>query len=85
MAHGITKRDRQEARHMGWHGLTQINETLDLKNNWLTKWDVKEVGLKTADGIEVPFKILTGTDDDEIIGNPLLTLILQYLIRTSLI
>lgn len=70
MAHGITKRDRQEARHMGWHGLTQINESLDLKNNWLTKWDIQEVGLQTDAGVEVPFKILTGTDDNQIIGKP---------------
>ena len=70
MAHGITKRDRQEARHMGWHGLTQINENLDLKNNWLTKWDIQEVDLQTNAGVEVPFKILTGTDDQEVIGKP---------------
>jgi hypothetical protein len=70
MSHGITKRDRQEARHMGWHNLTQINEVIDLKNNWLTKWDIQEVGLQTAEGVEVPFKILTGTDDQEVIGKP---------------
>jgi hypothetical protein len=70
MSHGITKRDRQEARHMGWHNLTQINENLDLKNNWLTKWDIQEVGLKTVGDVEVPFKILTGTDDNEVIGKP---------------
>ena len=70
MSHGITSRDRQEGRHMGWHNLTQINEVLDLKNNWLTKWDIQEVGLKTVGDIEVPFKILTGTDDNEFIGKP---------------
>ena len=70
MSHGITNRDRQEGRHMGWHNLTQINEVLDLKNNWLTKWDIQEVGLKTVGDIEVPFKILTGTDDNEFIGKP---------------
>ena len=55
---------------MGWHNLTQINEVLDLKNNWLTKWDIQEVGLKTVGDVEVPFKILTGTDDNEVIGKP---------------
>lgn len=55
---------------MGWHHLTEINENLDLKNNWLTKWDIQEVGLQTAGGVEVPFKILTGTDDQEFIGKP---------------
>jgi hypothetical protein len=70
MAHGITKRDRQEGRHMGWHKLTQINQKLDLRNNWLTQWDIQEVQLQTADGLEVPFKILTGTDDNEYIGKP---------------
>ena len=70
MSHGITSRDRQEGRHMGWHNLTQINEVLDLKNNWLTKWDIQEVGLKTVGDVEVPFKILTGTDDNQVIGKP---------------
>ena len=55
---------------MGWHGLTQINETLDLNNNWLTKWDIQEVGLKTVEDVEIPFKILTGTDDSKVIGKP---------------
>ena len=55
---------------MGWHNLTQINEVLDLKNNWLTKWDIQEVGLKTVGDVEVPFKILTGTDDNQVIGKP---------------
>lgn len=55
---------------MGWHKLTKINEKLDLVDNWLTKWDIQEVQLETADGIEVPFKILTGTDDHKFIGKP---------------
>jgi hypothetical protein len=70
MSHGITKRDRQEGRHMGWHGLTQINADLNLAKNWLTKWDIQEVQLQTANGVEVPFKILTGSDDGEFIGKP---------------
>ena len=70
MAHGITNRDRQQARHMGWHGLTQINKDLNLKDNWLTQWDIQEVPLQTVDGVEVPFKILAGTDDNQFIGKP---------------
>lgn len=70
MAHGISKRDRQQARHMGWHGLTEIKADLDLKDNWLTKWDIQEVELQTTAGVEVPFKILTATDDNEFIGKP---------------
>jgi hypothetical protein len=70
MAHGITNRDRQQARHMGWHGLTQINKDLNLKDNWLTQWDIQEVQLQTVAGEEVPFKILTGTDDNQFIGKP---------------
>lgn len=67
--HGISKRDKQQARHMGWHKLTEINMDLDLKNNWLTKWDINERQLQ-LDGVDVPFKILTGSDDGEIIGKP---------------
>lgn len=71
MAHGITKRDKQQGRYMGWHKLTEIVDDLNLDNNWLRNgWDIKEVDLQTVDGIEVPFKILTGTDDNEPIGKP---------------
>lgn len=70
MAHGISARDRQEGRHMGWHNLTKINKELDLKNNWLTEWDIKEVELQTTEGEEVPFKILVGSDDGKFIGKP---------------
>ena len=70
MAHGITNRDRQQARHMGWHGLTEINKDLGLNDNWLTKWDIQEVQLQTVAGEEVPFKILTGSDDNQFIGKP---------------
>lgn len=55
---------------MGWHGKTEINMDLDLKNNWLTKWDIEEVNLQTSEGVEVPFKILVGSDDKEFIGKP---------------
>lgn len=69
MSHGITKRDRQEGRHMGWHNLTKIKADLDLSNNWLTEWDIQERQLQ-LDGVDIPFKILTGTDDSQIIGKP---------------
>lgn len=69
MAHGITKRDLQEGRHMGWHNLTKINANLDISNNWLTKWDIKERQLQ-LDGADIPFKILVGDDDNQIIGKP---------------
>lgn len=68
--HGITKRDKQQGRHMGWHKLTEINANLDLHKNWLRNWDIQEIQLQTADGVEVPFKILTGTDDNQPIGKP---------------
>ena len=68
--HGITKRDKQQGRHQGWHGLTEINLNLDLKNNWLRNWDIEEIKLQTEHGIEIPFKILAGTDDHELIGKP---------------
>jgi hypothetical protein len=68
--HGITKRDKQQGRHQGWHKLTEIDLNLDLKSNWLRDWDIQEVQLQTDSGIEVPFKILTGTDDNQVIGKP---------------
>lgn len=68
--HGITKRDMQQGRHMGWHKLTKIEANLDLQKNWLRDWDIQEVQLQTADGVEVPFKILTGNDDNLPIGRP---------------
>lgn len=68
--HGITKRDLQQGRHMGWHKLTKIESNLSLQKNWLTQWDIQEVQLQTADGTEIPFRILTGTDDNLPIGKP---------------
>ncbi len=55
---------------MGWHKLTKIEANLDLQKNWLRDWDIQEVQLQTADGVEVPFKILTGNDDNLPIGRP---------------
>ena len=71
MAHRIEKRDKQQGRHMAWHNLTEIVNDLDLDNNCLRKeWDIEEVPLMTPDGVEVPFKILVGSDDKEVIGKP---------------
>ena len=71
MAHRIEKRDKQQGRHMAWHNLTDIVNDLDLDNNWLRKaWDIEEVQLQTVEGIEVPFKVLVGNDDREVIGKP---------------
>jgi hypothetical protein len=71
MAHRIEKRDKQQGRQMAWHDLTEIVTNLDLDNNWLrTGWDIEEVPLTTPDGVEVPFKILVGSDDKEVIGKP---------------
>ncbi len=69
MSHGITKRDRQEGRSVAWHNLTKIKADLDLSNNWLTEWDINQRQLQ-LDGTDIPFKILTGTDDGQIIGKP---------------
>ena len=70
MSHGITKRDKQQGRHQGWHKQTVIVADLNLKKNWLREWDIQEVELQTVDGVKIPFKILTGTDDNEVIGKP---------------
>jgi hypothetical protein len=70
MSHGISKRDRQEGRKMGWHKLTIINPNLTLSDNWLTKWEITEDNLFTRKGVEVPFKVLLGSDDGLVIGKP---------------
>ena len=74
MSHGISKRDKQQGRTMGWHNLTEIEVNLDLKKNWLRDWDIEETPMYVFGsddvGIEVPFKILRATDDKEIIGKP---------------
>jgi hypothetical protein len=70
MAHGITKRDKQQGREMGWHGLTDIVSDLDINNNWLRSWDIEEAPLYTENDIEVPFRILVGSDDKQVIGKP---------------
>jgi len=73
MAHRIEKRDTQQGRTQAWHGLTQIKEDLNLDSNWLTEWDVEEVPLYVhteSDPVEVPYKILVGTDDKQVIGKP---------------
>ena len=71
MGHRIEKRDKQQGRKQAWHGLTEIVTDLNLDNNCLRKeWDIKEVELQTIDGVEVPFRILTGSDDGQVIGKP---------------
>ena len=76
MAHRIEKRDKQQGREMGWHRLTEIVTDLNLENNWLRKWDIQEVPLyiNPNDNLtEVPFKVLTATDDYKVIGKPFAT------------
>lgn len=68
--HGITKRDKQQGRTVAWHKLTQIESNLNLQKNWLTEWEIQEVQLQTVDGTEIPYRILTGTDDNLPIGKP---------------
>ena len=75
MGHGIKiGRDRQVGLKQAWHGLTEVQEVIDLRNNYLTSWDVERRALSVeVDGVAVEsgFDILVGSDDGEVIGKPL--------------
>ena len=73
--HNITERDAQVGLGQAWHGLTDVVETIDVKDNVLTKWDVERKPLTyvNVDGNEqeIGYGILVGSDDDKIIGRPM--------------
>tara|TARA_R110000744_G_scaffold37879_2_gene86598 strand:- start:2960 stop:3961 length:1002 start_codon:yes stop_codon:yes gene_type:complete len=73
--HNITERDAQVGLSQAWHGLTDVVETIDVKDNVLTKWDVERKPLTyvNVDGNEqeIGYGILVGSDDDKIIGRPM--------------
>lgn len=75
MGHGIKAgRDRQVGLKQAWHGLTEVQEVIDPKDNYLTSWDVERRALSVeVDGVAVDsgFDILVGSDDGELIGKPL--------------
>ena len=73
--HNITERDAQVGLSQAWHGLTDVVETIDVKDNVLTKWDVERKPLTYVDvdgnEQETGYGILVGSDDDKIIGRPM--------------
>ncbi len=75
MAHNISDRDRQVGLEQAWHGLTHVVDAIDVKDNFLTEWDVERKPLtyinNDGDEIDTGFGIMVGSDDDEIIGRPM--------------
>ena len=74
MGHNITNRDQQHGLKQAWHRLTRVKEKIDPNDNYLTSWDVERRTLSfEVDGEDVDsgFDILVGSDDDQLIGQPM--------------
>ena len=75
MSHNLTERDQQIGLKQAWHGLTTVVDAIDVKDNYLTQWDVERKPLtyinNAEEEVETGFGILVGSDDDEIIGRPM--------------
>ena len=75
MAHNITERDTQQGLKQAWHDLTEIMPVIDVKDNFLSTWDVERQPLtyinKEGEEIDTGYGILVATDDDEIVGRPM--------------
>jgi len=75
MSHNLTERDQQIGLKQAWHGLTTVVDAIDVKDNYLTQWDVERKPLtyinNVEEEVETGFGILVGSDDDEIIGRPM--------------
>lgn len=73
--HNIRENDAQVGLSQAWHGLTDVVDEIDVKDNVLTKWDVERKPLTYVDvdgnEQETGYGILVGTDDDKIIGKPM--------------
>jgi Domain of unknown function (DUF932) len=71
MAHKIGINDRQEGLTMGWHGLTQVRESIAINDNWLAQWDVEKRPMRDPDGELSEWCRVVCTDDQSImIGKP---------------
>lgn len=79
--HGLKEHDKQQGRKQAWHKLTDVKENLEIKNCWLSEWDVNEKqfkmevmhGLKGKGvlTIDSPYSYLTASDNESIIiGKP---------------
>ena len=75
MAHNITDRDAQIGLSQAWHGLTDVVDVIDPKDNYLRSWDVERHPLyyidKDDNAIETKHGILRATDDGETVGKPM--------------
>jgi hypothetical protein len=73
--HNITERDAQVGLSQAWHGLTDVVDEIDVRDNVLTEWDVERKPLTYVDvngnEQETGYGILVGSDDDKIIGRPM--------------
>ena len=41
MSHNLTERDQQIGLKQAWHGLTTVVDAINVKDNYLTQWDVE--------------------------------------------
>jgi hypothetical protein len=82
MPGNIFKLDKQEGIEQAWHGLTEVKPFINLRECWLTQWDVERVPLYVADFdgnesykeqgfIEAGFDMLRCTDNGHLIGKPI--------------
>jgi hypothetical protein len=71
MSHNITARDKQQGVKQAWHGLTEVEDTIDVNNNWLTEWDIDRRGLYLPGGEPTEFDMIVATDDCMPIGRPM--------------
>lgn len=70
MSHKIGEYDRQEGIKQAWHGLTHVRETIEVDNNWLTKWDVSKKPMFNPDGTLSEWTRVTCSDNNLYIGKP---------------
>ena len=71
MGHNITARDKQVGLKQAWHGLTEVVDRIDVKDNYLTSWEVEREELYYNGDVNSGFDILVGSDDNKVIGKPI--------------
>ena len=70
MSHKIGEYDRQEGIKQAWHGLTHVRESIEVADNWLTKWDVSKKPMFNPDGTLSEWTRVTCSDNNLYIGKP---------------
>lgn len=70
MSHNIMELDRVQGIEQAWHGLSEVVERIDLRNNPLSDWNIepRKAFIKVGDKeIETPFSVFTCSDHPETI------------------